>query len=1088
MNKQNLSLRVNDGMTLVPRTVMQLSWLVTLDLSENMLLALPADFFESLLLLEDLDLSFNCLVSISHSVGKCQQLKTLRLVGNRLTALPAELGKISTLEELELGTFQSVFGNPITEPPPEVWQRIGQPKPHATWGVTGETNISRKGLGYPKREGKDELIAKRKANNQGADTCEGQFGNQKEQGKDVGAAAAASATAAVADSKEDVAAFNVERMDVHSIHHPALKVVEEDHLLFDESSASHVRRLRNYLLATLLGGSEEHWALALPVLGLSEVGKTSLINAMVEGAARCMRVGDRTVGVEQRAWRLPVVVGPGGDEGKLEREIDLRIFDFAGQAAYSLFTHHMFLTHHGLCIVAFDLHKYRPHHIKRMVLYFIGVLQSRVPGAAVLIVGTHADMVNEEAQQQRCEHVLRVLTHRQGRDRQRLERRLCEIERMKRSLVEAETQRLRGEKGNDAGIAEQDTVKHWAEQQQHQHLLKEVMGNEVVSAELAALDIEYQAVERQISRLVRLPDKICAISSLTMAGITELIEEIKRTALDKSKFPRMGQTIPRVYRHVRDCLREWREETPYCKKAELIRRLEAEVGEELQAGHESDGGEAGNKSYVTQVVSDAVAFQHEVGEVVSYASDCGGGIADTVFLSMSWLVDVLKYLVRHDHSDALVYDAAAAGKLRPDEFERAKALFLSTGWLTTDLLRCCWHGLFPLGLDDATFAALLGIVKHLDVVLVVENEGGGGAGEQMLVPAFFPRRLPPLASFSCAGDFVERWIALSEVVPVGLMQSLQARLYAHPYFSPARVDESSCGGLSVADEQDATFGAGALFTMAKEGLVVRTAEYELLVRMGDCTVSSESDGIQIMGRGRRAIGTDASDSKPWAAIGEVESCVLRLLGQWKGVGCRVFARWRWRSSSMAATGAGLEQLPLLSARVEDLQRAVRRGAPCTIVSGGCSGDVAAAETVLLGLEDALGPVAAETKASAAAPPAAAVLVNLEPEAEWFAWHQHAVPQAAAAGDDSFAEGREQELRFIDDQRNGQAAESEGEEGVRTCLERLGIESDAAQAHAAALIARGVGSVGDLCGLTGEDLREAGLGAAHRRLVLKWFGL
>ena len=109
-----------------------------------------------------------------------------------------------------------------------------------------------------------------------------------------------------------------------------------------------------------------------------------MINAMLEGVARLMRVGDRTVGVEQRDWALEVKVeaASGSTETRL---LELRIFDFAGQAEY-LFTHHMFLGANGLCIVAFDLHKYRAHHLRRMLLQFVGMLQSRVPVLASLAV------------------------------------------------------------------------------------------------------------------------------------------------------------------------------------------------------------------------------------------------------------------------------------------------------------------------------------------------------------------------------------------------------------------------------------------------------------------------------------------------------------------------------------------------------------------------------------------------------------------------------------------------------------------------------------------------------------------------------
>jgi hypothetical protein len=72
-----------------------------------------------------------------------------------------------------------------------------------------------------------------------------------------------------------------------------------------ETEVDHASRVRAYMSEMRRGGAE-NWELKLTVLGRSEVGKTSLINAMLEGGSRLVRVGDRTVGVEQREWAVEV--------------------------------------------------------------------------------------------------------------------------------------------------------------------------------------------------------------------------------------------------------------------------------------------------------------------------------------------------------------------------------------------------------------------------------------------------------------------------------------------------------------------------------------------------------------------------------------------------------------------------------------------------------------------------------------------------------------------------------------------------------------------------------------------------------------
>ena len=112
-------------------------------------------------------------------------------------------------------------------------------------------------------------------------------------------------------------------------------------------------------LRELALGTVENREVKVPVVGRSEVGKTSLINAMTEGESRLVRVGDRTVGVEQRMYEIKAEVeveaAAAGTEAaagaaaaatvagsattamvKKEITLQLRIFDFAGQREYYL--------------------------------------------------------------------------------------------------------------------------------------------------------------------------------------------------------------------------------------------------------------------------------------------------------------------------------------------------------------------------------------------------------------------------------------------------------------------------------------------------------------------------------------------------------------------------------------------------------------------------------------------------------------------------------------------------------------------------------------------------------------------------------
>ena len=119
---------------------------------------------------------------------------------------------------------------------------------------------------------------------------------------------------------------------------------------FTETDADVASRVLAFLRELALG-TVENREVKVPVVGRSEVGKTSLINAMTEGESRLVRVGDRTVGVEQRMYEIKAeveveaaaaaaatVAGSATTTAMAKKKItlQLRIFDFAGQREYYL--------------------------------------------------------------------------------------------------------------------------------------------------------------------------------------------------------------------------------------------------------------------------------------------------------------------------------------------------------------------------------------------------------------------------------------------------------------------------------------------------------------------------------------------------------------------------------------------------------------------------------------------------------------------------------------------------------------------------------------------------------------------------------
>ena len=59
-----------------------------------------------------------------------------------------------------------------------------------------------------------------------------------------------------------------------------------------------------FLRAAASSGTVDNDQLKMMVLGRSEAGKTSMINALVQNSSRLTRVGDRTVGIDQHILNM----------------------------------------------------------------------------------------------------------------------------------------------------------------------------------------------------------------------------------------------------------------------------------------------------------------------------------------------------------------------------------------------------------------------------------------------------------------------------------------------------------------------------------------------------------------------------------------------------------------------------------------------------------------------------------------------------------------------------------------------------------------------------------------------------------------
>ncbi len=126
--------------------------------------------------------------------------------------------------------------------------------------------------------------------------------------------------------------------------------------------------------------------LKMVLVGLAEAGKTTIVRHFTGGPVP--QRSDRTVGIEITPdWR------PSGDT------LQVSVWDFAGQADYYT-SHQLFLTKGALFLLVVDLHAFSQEvrsgvnnytDPRGRIYWWLEMLQMRVPGAALVLVGSHTD-------------------------------------------------------------------------------------------------------------------------------------------------------------------------------------------------------------------------------------------------------------------------------------------------------------------------------------------------------------------------------------------------------------------------------------------------------------------------------------------------------------------------------------------------------------------------------------------------------------------------------------------------------------------------------------------------------------------------
>eukprot|EP00752_Nemacystus_decipiens_P001293 g1285.t2 len=395
----------------IPASLGQLGNLQELDLSHNMLIGeIPASLGQ-LGNLQVLFLVSNKLIGeIPTSLGQLGNLRVLRLSDNNLTGeIPASLGELDNLKELDLRV------NNLTGGIPASLRKLG----NLNWLDLSNNNLAGK---IPPELG--ELCALRLLsvdfNKLTGDIPAdlGKLGALRElwlAGNDLGGAIPAelgklhnleriglSGTQlcrVTANEREAWSKLNSVfgldgNSDARTMQQRTGKVLgfRDGHYSRRFDGANSLARAEEYFKDLNAYGSTISNRLKVVLVGLPSAGKTSVASRL-EGlpADSLPPLEERTVGVEIRRMQL----GPGPAGENMTTALDVNLWDFAGQGAY-YDSHQMFLTPGALFILVVDMFAYSETSREDALEQWLDILQSRLPGSVVLLLGTHADRFEDE--------------------------------------------------------------------------------------------------------------------------------------------------------------------------------------------------------------------------------------------------------------------------------------------------------------------------------------------------------------------------------------------------------------------------------------------------------------------------------------------------------------------------------------------------------------------------------------------------------------------------------------------------------------------------------------------------------------------
>ena len=406
------------------------------------------------------------------------------------------------------------------------------------------------------------------------------------------------------------------------------------------------------------------------LVGETEAGKTCLLKSLVSGTQLLSSDEECTHVVDHYMWQP-------------DNSVEIPVTDIGGLSLYRV-TRHFFLSSHAVILLVVNLETYCESDFMRVIGTWLSELQTCVPGATVILVGTHSDQCSQEMIGDKVHTIM------------------TEVEELRR----------------DELLVMQAQLRKTEDQLKQLNFPKNMKEHEKVLS--AFLEKQHTLLQHMHGRQLDIANKMFVTSAHSLQGVEDLKHEIIQTV--KSHGFNLHHECLDLYK----TLLNFDNMTEYCYlTTDMLEKMETAVSvslfTHLRSMVRKDKRLDGTLDYLDKV--DVLWLKPHPQ------------LKHIIFHRQQILTDLLKPIFHPEVAAILDYqDPSFKNCFTETQFAKVRSDFITQGLMAKELLQCLWD---DFDFDDDTFETMTQLLVKLGLCceVLTTKDGRPATLKQLL---YFP--------------------------------------------------------------------------------------------------------------------------------------------------------------------------------------------------------------------------------------------------------------------------------------------------------------------------------------------------------------